>query len=303
MPLLNKYLWVVNALYRAGDRGLTFKELNEKWVDDYNISYGEPIPRQTFDRWKNAIGDTFGIDIDCHKKGGYRYYLSNPEDLSRDGLNRWLLDTYSTINVLSEHAAIKDRILTEEIPSSYGFLTEIMDAMRENKTIELTYRRFEADKSRTFPVEPYCVKMFQKRWYLLARNVDVDKMRLYGFDRIEKVRILDEHFRLPAGFDAKTYFSTYFGVVHDEDIKPEIVRIRAYRTHPDYLRTLPIHASQKEVYTCADYTDFELYVRPTYDLCMELLRVGSFVEVIKPQSLRQQMRGWIGDMWEMYEND
>lgn len=50
MTTIEKYIWIVNALYCTGERGLSLKELNDKWVRDTNISNGEPLPRQTFDR-------------------------------------------------------------------------------------------------------------------------------------------------------------------------------------------------------------------------------------------------------------
>ena len=77
MTTLEKYIWVVNALYRAGSHGLSLKELSDKWKLDESISYGEPLPRQTFNRWKDNILMSLGVNIDCRLKGGYRYYISN----------------------------------------------------------------------------------------------------------------------------------------------------------------------------------------------------------------------------------
>ena len=32
MTFLEKYIWVVNTLSHAGEKGLSLKELNEKWL-------------------------------------------------------------------------------------------------------------------------------------------------------------------------------------------------------------------------------------------------------------------------------
>ncbi len=302
MSILNKYIWIVNTLHRAGERGLSLKEINERWVTTEQ-SCGEPIARQTFDRWKGGILDMMGIVIECHLRGGYRYYIYNPEVLKRGELNRWLLDTYTTFNTLSHNVSLKDRILVDEIPSSRDYLTDILEAMRESKVVEITYKNFQHDHSYTFAVAPYCVKMFQKRWYMLALSIQYNQLRLYGLDRIEDIASTDQEFVLPEDFDAKAYFATYFGVVHDEKVDVKRIVIRADRYHQHYLRTLPLHESQKEIYTCEDYADFELHLRPTYDLCMELLRVGGMIEVLEPQSLRHDMHGWVRDLWEIYKND
>ena len=146
----------------------------------------------------------------------YRYYISNPESLANGELSRWLLDTYSTANTLSQSTSLKDRILVEEIPSSRHFLTDIVDAMKGNNIIMATYRNFHYKNSYTFPIAPYCLKMFQKRWYVLALSINEDRLRIYGLDRFENIEITKDHFKFPCDFNAKDYFSSFFGVVIDE---------------------------------------------------------------------------------------
>lgn len=162
MTALEKYIWIVRTLYNKGDRGLSLKELNDKWIHDENINNGEPLPRQTFDRWKGNILMILGVNTECRLKGGYRYYISNPECLSKGGLIRWLLDTYSTANTLSQSTQLKDRILVEEIPSNRNYLTDIIEAMKNNHVVALTYKSFIHGSSHTFSVEPYSLKMFKK---------------------------------------------------------------------------------------------------------------------------------------------
>jgi len=89
MTTIEKYIWIVNALYCTGERGMSLKELNDKWMRDINVSNGEPLPRQTFDRWKGNILMAFGVNIECNMKGGYRYYITNPESLSNGEIVRW----------------------------------------------------------------------------------------------------------------------------------------------------------------------------------------------------------------------
>ena len=239
MSILNKYIWVVDTLHQAGERGISLKELNEKWVRNETLSCGEPIPRQTFDRWKGNILDLLGVIIECHTKGGYRYYIENPEILSDCKLSRWLLDTYSTVNALSKHASLYNRILVEEIPSNRNFLAFIINAMKDNMVVVLTYKNFITEKEHSFPICPYCLKMFQKRWYILALSVHENKLRIYALDRIVNVQLTEQHFTIPKDFDAREYFSSYFGIVLDETVKEQRIILRAYKPHQNYLRTLP----------------------------------------------------------------
>lgn len=226
MTTLEKYIWVVNALYRAGNRGLS----------------------------------------------------------------RWLLDTYSTANTLSQNTSLKDRILVEEVPSSRHFLTDMVEAIKSNNIIMATYRNFHYKNSYTFPIAPYCLKMFQKRWYVLALSINEGKLRIYGLDRFEDIKITKDHFKFPCDFNAKDFFSTFFGVVIDEDIPVQRIVVRAFDAHQHYMRSLPLHFSQKELYSCNDYADFELTLRPTYDFIMELQSYGAMIEVLEPNSLRLSMK-------------
>ena len=303
MTAIEKYIWVVNALFCAGERGLSLKELNDKWVRDISVSNGAPLPRQTFDRWKGNILLAFGVNIECNLKGGYRYYISNPESLSNGETVRWLLDAYSTANTLSQSIQLKGRIQLEEIPSNRSFLTIIIEAMKEDIVLLVTYKNFVCKKSYTFPIEPYCLKMFQKRWYLLARSVNDGRMRIYGLDRFENVEVTTERFSMPKDFDAKEYFSTFFGIVADDSVATERIVIRAYKQHQQYVRSLPIHSSQKELCANDAYADFELRLRPTYDFIMELLHAGNMVEVMEPQALRKTMKAWASGLWVMYKNE
>ena len=130
MSLIQKYIWVIETIYRT--RQISLKELSEKWMDT-EMSGGSSISRQTFDRWKTGILDIFGIIIDCNLKAGYKYFIYNPEVLREGELNKWLLDSFSTINTLSQSITLKNRILVEEIPSSKDFLKDIIGAMRDNR--------------------------------------------------------------------------------------------------------------------------------------------------------------------------
>lgn len=109
MSLIQKYIWVIKTIHRSGR--ITLKDLNEKWRQNIDLSRGENLPRQTFDRWKGGILDMFGIVIDCEQHGRYHYYIANPEVLSEGELRTWLLDTYGTAETISSCISIHDRIL------------------------------------------------------------------------------------------------------------------------------------------------------------------------------------------------
>ena len=301
MKQLQKYTWLIDTIRRAGK--ISHKDLSDRWSSNKDFSDGNKLHRATFNRWRDAIYDQFGIMIDCQKVGGYLYYISNPEDIDEDKLKKWMLDSFAVGNIIGENLSLKGRILVDEIPSGRDHLTSILEAMKENQVVNITYRPFKKLHSYTFPIKPYCVKLFENRWYVLAHNLRYGDVRLYGLDRVESVETTSDTYQLPKDFDASDYFTTAYGIVIGYDVKPERIVIRANKNHKHYLKSLPLHHSQCLIEDCGEYADFELYLSPTYDFVMKLLQVGSMIEVISPASLRKTMKGWISDMYELYEND
>ena len=298
MSLILKYIWVVKTIHRAGR--ITLKELNEKWRANVDLSRGEDLPRQTFDRWKGGILDLFGILIDCEQRGGYHYYIANPKELSEGKLRTWLLNTYGTAETLSSNLSIHDRILTENIPSSQDHLSTVLEAMKSNNMLHITFKAFTMKEPKRFLVEPYCVKMSAQRWYMLARNTEHKNLRLYSLDRIEAVEISNTCFVLPDDFNAKDYFAEFFGIVLDESVPLQTIILRADKYHQNYMRTLPLHPTQREIFACDDYADFELKLRPTYDFYMKLMSFGNMIKVLEPKNLQEEICKWLENTIEMY---
>lgn len=300
MSQINKYTWLIDTIRRAGS--ITLKEISELWENNRELSDGKPLPRATFNHWIEAIYRDFQIIISCNRAGGYHYFIENPDDIDEDKVKKWMLDSFAVGNMLGENLALKDRIIVQEIPSGREHLTTMLQAMKENRRVSITYKSYSYDKAATFTISPYCVKLFENRWYVLGKTDRYEHPRLYGLDRIEKAAINDDKFNLPADFNADNYFSIYYGVVLDRKIEPRRIVIRANANHKNYLKSLPLHHSQTLIEETDDYADFELYLSPTYDFIMRLLHVGSMVEVLKPTTLRNEMKAWIQEMYNMYKN-
>ncbi len=301
MNQLQKYTWLIETIRGAGK--ISLEELSDRWERRKDLSDEKPLARATFNRWRETVFDMFGVKIGCQKKGGYLYYISNPENIDDNKLKKWMLDSFAVGNTIGENLSLKDRILVEAIPSGRDHLNTLLGAMKDNHVVKITYRPFKKTQSFTFPIEPYCVKLFENRWYVLAHNARYDDIRLYGLDRIEGIEVTDKTFKLPDGFDAEEFFSNSYGIVVGKEEKPEKIVLRANNDHKYYLQSLPLHHSQRMIKDWGEYADFELFLRPTYDFVMKLLQFGAMIEVISPTSLRKAIKGWISDMYELYEND
>ena len=300
--LVGKYVWLIETIYRA--KRITFKEINERWRDNVEMSGGEDIPLRTFNNWRYAIQDMFGLFIENERCGNYRYYIENEEDISNNGLRSWIYSTYCVGNALAGCQGIKDRILLEYVPSGQVYLHAIIDAMKENRVLNITYKSFWSEKERTYNVQPLCIKLFRQRWYLVVRY---DKPGyspwVCALDRILMLEKTEETFTMPKDWDAEEYFDGFIGVLCYDDCKKEIVKTKVSTSQANYLRSLKLHESQKEVERNEDYSIFTYFLRPTYDFIQELLWNGEEAEVLEPQWLRDEMRGRIERMLDLYKED
>lgn len=284
VSLVKRYVWLVDTIRNAGQ--ITFDGINEKWRNSSLNETKDDLPLRTFHHHRKAIITFFGIKIDCHKNNGYTYFIEDFGDIEQQTLISWLLNSASVNNMICESRDLKDRILVEPISGGQAYLAPIIDAMRNGVCLELTYKSFKHEAAGVFVIEPYCLKMFHQRWYLLGMS---DKLRIYALDRVRFLVATDKTFVFPDDFDATSYFINCFGIINYG--QPEKIMIKVFKEEnkDKYLESLPLHYSQKVEMETDDFTLFSYYIQPTYDFRQELLSFGSEIEVLSPKWFRDEI--------------
>lgn len=299
---LRKHLWLIDTINRKGH--ISYNDLNEKWLET-DMSEGLDLPKRSLQNWMKAIRETFQIDIVNEGRGKYCYYIGNADKLSKDTTTAWLIDTFSVSNLLLDSRIIKDRILLENVPSGQEYLQDIIEAMKSNRVINITYRSYGTEVGRSYDVEPYCLKLFKQRWYMAARNpyYGDEGMCIYSLDRIWTLAVKDETFKMQRGWDAAKFFAKYYGVIVNDETNSETVKLKVDARQANYLRDLPLHLSQEEEESNKEYSIFSYYLAPTYDFVQELLSHRDDVEVLSPQWLREEMAEIIERMLNKYKTN
>ena len=301
-----EYIWLVNTIRKA--RRITFAEINERWLET-DMSGGVDLARSTFARHKDAIEDIFGIYIDCDRQNGYQYFIGNDYVLREDSVQNWMLSTLSVNNVISESLSLQDRILLQPVPTEGEYLKTVIDAMKKSVRIAVDYRKYGTERPNHQVFEPYCIKLFKQRWYVLGHfhrdatkeKPESDYFGLFSFDRVLDMSLTDIKFQIDPDFDAQAYFDECYGVLVDDGTKPERIVIRAYGYERYYMRDLPIHRSQREIGQGENFADFELYMRPTIDLSGHLLSRGNQIKVLSPQWFADEIHDMHLEAAIMYE--
>ena len=302
--LIRKYVWLIDTIYRA--KKISFKEINERWRRDVDLSRGEEMSVRTFKRWLNNIGDIFGLYVENERCGDYRYYIENIEDITEGGLQSWLFNTFAVSNALTGCMGIKDRIQLEYVPSGELYLQPIIDAMKENRVLNITYKSYWKDKEKKYDVQPLCLKLFRQRWYVIVHGNDGEedtRIWICALDRILSLQKTEMTFTMPKEWEAESYFDGFIGLIRDEDYDKEMVKLKVDAGQANYIRDLKIHKSQQEAECNSEYSIFTYCLRPTFDFQQELLWNADKVEVLEPQWLRDEMADTIQKMLNLYKEE
>lgn len=282
-----RYIWIIELLQSYSM--MTLEEIKDFWMRSNVNEDHRPLADRTFFNSIDAIRDMFGIDIVCNRSTN-EYYIENSEDIKGHGIRNWMMNALSLNNILTESAAMKDRIIFEDIPSSQNFLVPIMKAMKEGNKVHVKYQSFRMAEPAEMILNPYCVKSFKQRWYLLASTDENPEPHIYALDRFIEVRQGHQEFLMPDDFNAEEYFAPYLGypLGSEKHDSPVTVKVKVNAHQRDYFRTLPLHSSQEEVEVHDDYSIFTYRVIPNYYLKKELISYMDAVEVLEPKEFREE---------------
>ncbi len=279
----NRYIWLLNILMQR--KKMTFEEISEEWQKSC-FGDSSKMSLRTFHQHRKAIEELFGVEIKCNLSDGYHYYVSNPEKIHRDKTRKWLLNSFSLSNLVSAGHNMNGRILFEDIPGGIEYLQPVIESIQQRKTLEIDYQPF-AGIRKTYHMEAYAMKVYRQRWYIVGKIQEYNEIRHLSLDRVLDLLITGISYSIPDNFNAEKYYANTVGIYVNEDLKPQKVRIRVYGKQVDYLRTLPLHCTQEEVF-CKhqDYSEFQYNLCLTPELSTHLLAMGENVEVLEPQELR-----------------
>ena len=291
-----RYVWLINTLMQR--KSLTFKEICSLW-DKSSLNDGKALALRTFHQHREAIAELFGIEIVCDTNT-YKYSIAQPEVLKNNSAQQWLFNSFAISNTIEAGRNMKDRILFEEIPSGAEYAQVVVDAMQQNRVLLVDYKPFQGEKFELY-LQPYAMRVYNQRWYVVGRFKESGSIRNIALDRILRMEITDEVFSLPEDFDASDYYAHTVGIFVNEKLKPQRVVLRTYGVSTEYMRSVPLHSSQREIATNGnESSDFEYYLNLTPELTGKILSKGDWVEVLEPKELREKVKEQAQAIAELY---
>lgn len=295
--LISRYIWLVDTLRTHGK--LTREQINAHW-ERSGMGDGNPLPDRTFYHYRRAVEEIFKLEIACNAKG--EYYIDREEGENAKGMSDWLLDNMAINNILTESPDIADRIEIEEVPSAREFLPDVLNAIRTAAAIRFDYAGFNRSLTeRGILFQPYFLKRYKQRWYMIGKRVKSGDLRTYALDRVKALELTDERFELPEGLTVDSILGNIVGVTSSK-ADERTVRLRATRTQAKYFRALPLHRSQTEEITGEDYSVFRYRLKLNYELVHELISLGDSVKILEPKELQIMVTNELRKALDQYQN-
>ena len=290
MNLAYKYrfcIWLVDTLIREP---LTFDEISDRWNSAAANQENSSLAERTFNRYKKDAEIMMDVTIVCEKSNGYRYRVVESELDMQTRASEWMLSAFRISN-LTKSIENKERVVLESLPLATHLLAPISEAIDNEYYIRFSYKSHYHENFYTVELIPAFVRLYKQRWYVVGKLKDKEQAKTFAFERIDTLEVIEEKTVLSKSWQEELspseYFNHCFGIIRQHD--PIKIGFRAFFPQDAYIKDIPIHSSQKVIHSCEYYTDFEVFLRPTYDLKQEFMWHRDKLAVLSPESFREDM--------------
>lgn len=300
MQKWERCLWIISVFNEYGDFSL--KELNERFMR-YSLNYdGEEISERTFNRDREFIASSFQIDIEYDARIR-KYTFRNKEVIKENPIYRYLLSSFHIQNLSSLVIKHKNKIMLQDPPTGVEWLHTVLNAIDQSRTLCFDYTSYYTkDRTYHFELIPAFVRLFEQRWYLIGEFTDRSQTRVLALERMQHLALGEKKLQPSPSLTPKAFYEGCYGIIRD-DKQPQTIWLKVYDRQVDYIRSLPLHASQKEIETGENYAIFQYYFRPSYDFIQQILWNRENMEVLKPSSFREDIISLLTQMLERYKTD
>ncbi|MVN21265.1 helix-turn-helix transcriptional regulator [Mucilaginibacter arboris] len=241
------------------------------------------VSKKTFKRDLDAINLLYkrSIQFNFSKK---KYEI---DKVKNELFSDRLLEAFDTYNALNINAALSEHLdFEKQKPLGLENFHGLLHAIKNRLQVNLNYQTFWHEERSLRKTNPYFLKEFKNRWYLIAKDLKDNTIKTYGLDRITGIEITKKKFTYPINQNPKEKFQHSFGIIGSIDGSvPEKVILSFTVQQGKYVKTLSLHQSQEILINNEKELRIQLKVYIAFDFIKELLSYGDGVKVIEPASL------------------
>lgn len=244
------------------------------------------VSKRTIQRDLKDIREELKINI-LYSYSRRGYYFE--ENYTSSDTERFL-ESIDILTALNLETGIRDVVLPEQHqPLGTKHLYSLIKAIKNGVQVSFLYHKFGEQKPTLRTLEPYAIKEFRGRWYLIGREPKIDDIRTFGLDRLSNLSITDKRIKKDKERNIKERFKYSYGIYSSEEYPIEKVILSFDACDGSYLKSRPIHSSQKILEDTKDQFTIELCLRISPDFIMEIISRSWSLQVISPLSLREKV--------------
>lgn len=289
---ISRYLFIVKKLrakpYSSFGELKSYFENQVEYLQMQDDTLNIGFSKRTFQRDIKDIRNLFGAEIE-YSKSQKGYFISQNE---MENMNfQRMIEAFDMFNSLNLAQDLKPFIhLEKRRPQGTENLYGLLHAIKNKLQIEFSYQKFWEDESSIRTAEPYALKEFKSRWYVLANDLKDRQIKSFALDRLTNLTITRKSFVFPATFDIEENYRYCFGIISPNGKKPQeiILSFRPYQGK--YIKSLPLHETQQILIDNGKELRVKLNLCITFDFVMELLSFAETMKVMKPKSLIKKIR-------------
>lgn len=255
-------------------------------MQDDNLQIG--FSKRTLQRDIKEIRNVFGIDIE-YSKSQKGYFISQNEN---ENMNfQRMMEAFDMFNSLNLAQDLTPFIhLEKRRPQGAENLYGLLHAIKNRLQIKFTYQKiWEEELSQRF-VEPYVLKEFKNRWYIMAKDSKDNNIKSFALDRLINLEITNLNYQYPDNYSIEQSYRYCFGIISPNDEEPQDIILSFDPFQGKYIKTLPLHDTQQVLVDNDEEMRIKLKLCLTHDLIMELLSYGDNMKVIQPKLLADQIK-------------
>ena len=295
MGKLEKSLFIVEQL--SGGKKMSLRDINERF-ERSSLYDGEILPR-TFARYKEFILMSWGIIIEYDFSNG-TYYIENEDYADTTELYKYLLTSIRVSNLTAEIMRNRDRVHFSPVSTGVDNLYPILTSIESKKTIEFDYFTFGKQEARHHDRFPCFVQEWEGRWYLVAEHQNHSIPTVFALERMSNVKVGQVEGQPEHSIDPNVYFAGSFGVNHNLSEPVQEVRIKFYDAQVDYVRSKPLHPSQKEIAVGDGWAIFSYELSLCFNFYQQVLWHREKAEVLYPVAVRETMKTILSSIQSLY---
>jgi len=267
-----------------------------KYLDD-EIEVGLSV--RTLERDLREIRNLVGISIEySYSRRGY--YIEGDHVFGEKALIS-MVEAFEMFRSLNMAHDLTNVVYTEkERPQGMEQMYGLIHAIKNRLRIRFVYSKFTDENSGNRSGNPYALKEFNRRWYVLLQDDGDKKLKVFGLDRMSALEITSERFPATPQPDVEAMFAHSFGIILPTNEQPQEVIIAFTPLQAKYVKSLPLHHTQKIVSETADELRISINVYPTFDLEKQILSYGEEAKVIQPVMLAERVKERLKKTLERY---